>query len=363
MESMELTQLFGHIYKNKNVLVTGHTGFKGSWLVLWLQKMGANVTAFAQKSPYSPCHFDLLKNNQIKSVIGNITEYDALEKTFSEAKPEIVFHLAAQALVRESYKNPIETYQTNVLGTLNVYEVARNCESVKAILSITTDKVYQNNEWVWAYRENDVLGGYDPYSASKACVEIMTNSYKKSFLNKNLLIATARAGNVVGGGDWAKDRLFPDMMKAVEKSEKVRIRNPNAIRPWQHVLEPIAGYLQLGKKMLEGKDAFAEAWNFAPDTQQCLSVEKILEISKKSWDKIDFEIEKLANQPHEAMSLKLDSSKANTLLNWKPIWDISQTIEKTIDWYKNWIEAKQVITESQLIQYVKDAKEKKVEWV
>jgi CDP-glucose 4,6-dehydratase len=362
MENMELEKLFGGIYKNKNIIVTGHTGFKGAWLVLWLQKMGANVTAFAQKPHSTPCHFELLKNTYIKSVIGNITEYKALEDAFSEAKPEIVFHLAAQALVRESYKSPIETYQTNVLGTLNVYEIARNCKTVKAIVSVTTDKVYQNNEWIWAYRENDALGGYDPYSASKACIEIMTSSYRKSFLDENLLLATTRAGNVVGGGDWATDRLFPDMMKAVEKSEKMPIRNPNAIRPWQHVLEPLAGYLQLGKMLLNGENAFADAWNFAPDAQQCLSVEKILELAKKSWNRIDFEVENLANQPHEATLLKLDSTKANTFLHWTPIWDISQTIEKTINWYQSWIEKKEIITEKQLYEYIAEAKEKGINW-
>ncbi len=369
MELNYFKKLFNGIYQNKTVLVTGHTGFKGSWLVFWLQKMGAKVIGYALESNTKENHFNLLKNNNLTSCFANINDKENLEKVVQKHQPDIIFHLAAQALVRYSYQNPTETYQTNLIGTLNVYEVAKNCPSVKAIVSITTDKVYENQEWVWGYRENDRLGGHDPYSASKACVEIMTASYRKSFLqdyqnnnNNKILLATARAGNVIGGGDWATDRLFPDMMRAIKNNETVNIRNPKAIRPWQHVLEPLAGYLQLGQQLLEGKTMFADAWNFSPDVSQCIEVGDILALVKQKWDKLNFQIEQNENQLHEANILKLDNTKSTTLLQWTPIWNTENTISQTVEWYKNWIENENISTEKQLENYIAKAQEKNLIW-
>lgn len=377
MELSSFEALFGGIYQNKTVLVTGHTGFKGSWLTFWLQKMGAKVVGYAlEPNKNAENHFSLLGNNYLEnkcltSYFGDINDKENLEKIVQKHQPDIIFHLAAQALVRYSYQNPAETYQTNLIGTLNVYEVAKNCPSVKAIVSITTDKVYENQEWLWGYRENDRLGGHDPYSASKACVEIMTASYRKSFLqdyqnnnseNKKILLATARAGNVVGGGDWAVDRLFPDMMRAIQNNETVNIRNPKAIRPWQHVLEPLAGYLQLGQQLLEGNKMFADAWNFSPESSLCIEVGDILALVKQKWNKLNFKIEQNENQPHEANILKLDNTKATSILQWIPIWNTENTINQTVEWYKNWIENKILLTETQLEDYVKKAQEKNLIW-
>ncbi len=360
---MELNHLFKGIYKDKTVLVTGHTGFKGSWLAFWLQKMGAKAIGYALKSNLAYNHLDLLPNPNLTSYLYNINDQTVLEKVIQEHRPDIIFHLAAQSIVRYSYQNPVETYQTNLMGSLNIYEVAKNCSSVKAIVSITTDKVYENNEWIWGYRENDRLGGFDPYSASKACVEIMTESYRRSFLkDKNLLLATARAGNVIGGGDWATDRLIPDIITAIKNRATVKIRNPKAIRPWQHVLEPLTGYLQLGQKLLENKSEFAEAWNFAPDINQCIEVEKVLLIIQNKWDELKYDVNQEANQLHEANTLKLDNTKATTVLQWKPIWGMEQTINYTIEWYKSWIMENKIITETQLSDYVQEALKKNVIW-
>jgi CDP-glucose 4,6-dehydratase len=368
LESMVMKSLFSRIYKNKTVLVTGHTGFKGSWLVYWLHQMGAKVVGYSLEAPTNPNHIELL-NLDIISIIGDIRDLDKLNKTFETYKPDIVFHLAAQPLVRLSYENPIETYETNVMGTLKVLEACKNT-SVKAIVNITSDKAYENKEWIWGYRENDPMGGYDPYSSSKGCADLLATSYRNSYFNlndykktHNTLLATCRAGNVIGGGDWAKDRLITDIMLSVSQGKKVKIRNPHATRPWQHVLEPLSGYLHIGQKLLEEKVEFAEAWNFGPSNEGSITVEEVVKNVKKYWDKIDYEINKDPNQPHEANLLKLDCSKAHILLKWQDVWDSDTTFEKTVKWYKNFYENnKAILTKDDLVSYVNDAREKNIEW-
>ncbi len=392
------SQLFNGVYKGRTVLVTGHTGFKGSWLAYWLSQMGAKVIGYSLEAPTTPNHFELLQNNsqfsilnsQLISIIGDIRDPEKLNDTFYKYKPEIVFHLAAQPLVRLSYDDPVTTYETNVMGTLNIFECCRKHE-VKAIVNITSDKCYENKEWVWGYRENDPMGGYDPYSSSKGCSEILTSSYRNSFFNTEeygkshgTLLASCRAGNVIGGGDWAKDRLITDIMVAVSKNEKVKIRNPKATRPWQHVLEPLSGYLQIGQKLLEGKSEFAEGWNFGPGDQGNITVEEVVNKVKKHWPKIDYELpnnsqfstlnSQFSNSNsqfstinsqlnmHEANLLKLDCSKAHIKLNWQDVWSSEKTFEKTVQWYKNFYETGEILTKEDIENYVSDAKEKKLEW-
>ena len=363
-----MQELFSGIYKNKTVLVTGHTGFKGSWLCLWLQEMGANVIGYSLEAPTTPNHIDLL-DLDIVSVIGDIRDLDALNKTFEQYNPEIVFHLAAQPLVRLSYENPIETYETNVMGTLKVLESCRQ-NDVKAIVNITSDKAYENKEWIWGYRENDPMGGYDPYSSSKGCADLLVNSYRNSYFNideykksHHTLIASCRAGNVIGGGDWAQDRLITDIMVSVSQNKKVSIRNPFATRPWQHVLEPLSGYLNIGQKLLEEKVEFSDAWNFGPSDEGNITVEEVVKNVKKHWNKIDYEINRDLNQLHEANLLKLDCSKAHILLQWKDVWDSETTFEKTVKWYKSYYQNDKIIlTYDDLESYVSDAKAKNIEW-
>lgn len=363
-----MKSLFSSIYKDKTVLVTGHTGFKGSWLVYWLNKMGAKVIGYSLEAPTTPNHIELL-DLDIVSIIGDIRDLEKLNKTFEEYNPDIVFHLAAQPLVRLSYENPIETYETNVMGTLKVLEACRT-NDVKAIVNITSDKAYENKEWIWGYRENDPMGGYDPYSSSKGCADLLVNSYRNSYFNiseykksHNTLIASCRAGNVIGGGDWALDRLITDIMISVSQNKKVSIRNPYATRPWQHVLEPLSGYLNIGQKLLEEKVEFSDAWNFGPSDEGSISVEEVVKNVKKHWDKIDYEINSNPNQLHEANLLKLDCSKAHILLKWKDVWSSDTTFEKTVKWYKSYYEEdKNILTQNDLESYITDAKAKNVEW-
>ena len=363
-----MQNLFSGIYKDKTVLVTGHTGFKGSWLVYWLSQMGAKVAGYSLEAPTAPNHIELLNLN-ITSMIGDIRDLDKLNKVFSEYKPDIVFHLAAQPLVRLSYEDPINTYETNVIGTLKVFEACRK-NNVKAIVNITSDKAYENKEWIWGYRENDPMGGYDPYSSSKGCADLLATSYRNSYFNPkeykkthNTLLATCRAGNVIGGGDWAKDRLITDIMLSVSQGKKVSIRNPKATRPWEHVLEPLSGYLHIGQKLLEEKVEFGEAWNFGPSDEGSITVEEVVVNVKKHWDKIDYEINSDPNQLHEANLLKLDCLKAHILLKLKDVWDSETTFEKTVKWYKAYYENnKEVLTANDLESYVLDAKRKRIEW-
>ncbi|WP_417334093.1 CDP-glucose 4,6-dehydratase [Halarcobacter sp.] len=362
-----MQNLFSGIYKDKTVLVTGHTGFKGSWLCYWLEQMGAKVIGYSLEAPTTPNHISLLNLN-ITSIIADIRDLDKLNEVFEEYKPDIVFHLAAQPLVRLSYENPIETYETNVIGTLKVFEACRKA-NVKAIVNITSDKAYENKEWVWGYRENDPMGGYDPYSSSKGCADILANSYRDSYFNikdykkkHNTLLASCRAGNVIGGGDWAKDRLITDIMLSVSQNKKVSIRSPYATRPWQHVLEPLSGYLNIGQKLLEEKVEFASAWNFGPSDEGSITVEQVVKNVKKYWDKIDYEINQDPNALHEANLLKLDCSKAHILLNWNDVWDSDTTFEKTVKWYKSFYEEEKNLTKEDLEAYIVAAKTKKLKW-
>ena len=328
-------------YKNRRVLITGHTGFKGSWLTMILKELGAEVLGYSLEPEREPNLFTICNVKEgIQNVFGDIRDEEHLNKVINDFKPEIIFHLAAQPLVRLSYKDPKTTYDVNVMGTLNVYEAARKSGSVQAIVAITTDKCYENKEWVYGYRENDPMGGYDPYSSSKGCMELLSSSYRRSFLEEEgILLATARAGNVIGGGDWAEDRLIPDFVRSVSSNKKLVIRNPLATRPWQHVLEPLSGYLQLGAKLLEGNKEFASGWNFGPNDTDVLSVQDILDESIKVWGKGKYELDKSA-QPHEAMLLKLDISKAKALLKWHPRYNVYKAIRSTINWYKAYYDRK-----------------------
>lgn len=352
------------IYKDKKVFLTGHTGFKGSWLNLWLKGLGAEVYGYSLAPNTNPNHFDLLGGEkEFQGVFADIRDKQTLQKSLNDFKPDIIFHLAAQPLVRQSYKEPIDTFESNAIGTLNLLDCARKLENLKAIVVITTDKVYDNKEWLWGYRENDALGGYDPYSASKACAEIITNSMRLSFFNPddyakkhNVLITTARAGNVIGGGDFSEDRLIPDLIKAIALKQKAKIRNPNSTRPWQHVLEPLRGYLMLGERLLRGEKEFATAFNFGPNLQDNLRVEEILKIAKKLWDQVDYVFERDLNDPHEAGLLMLDVSKAQKLLNWKPAMNSLESIKYTISWYREFYENGQIASQEQLKNYIKEIK-------
>lgn len=368
LEEMGMRELFGGVYEGKSVLVTGHTGFKGSWLVSWLSLLGAKVVGYSLASSTQPNHFELLKQDSV-SCIGDINDVQGLEDVFQKYKPHIVFHLAAQALVRDSYSDPVGTYETNVMGTLRVYEACKR-HGVKAIVSITSDKVYENKEQEKGYTEEDRVGGYDPYSSSKGCVEILSNSYRASYFsfkeyNKshNTLLATCRAGNVIGGGDWAKDRLVPDAMLAASKNTTTLLRNPNAIRPWQHVLEPLSGYLLVGQKLLLGEQAFGDAWNFGPSERTAISVQEALKQMQFFWKKIEYKAEMATTQPHETQVLQLDSAKAHRLLQWQPVWSSIRGFEKTVRWYKDFYEKGSIMTYLDLEEYIMDAKAKNVCWV
>jgi CDP-glucose 4,6-dehydratase len=358
---------FNDIYRGKKVFVTGHTGFKGSWLCLWLTQLGAEVVGYSIDLPSEPNHFELLDLNMV-SIMGDILDKKKITEAIQEHQPDIVFHMAAQPLVRESYLNPVGTFETNVMGTVNVLEACRLAK-VKAILNITSDKCYQNNEWERGYKEDDAMGGHDPYSASKGCAELVGNAYRSSFFNPkkykdthDTLLADARAGNVIGGGDWAKDRLIPDIMKSTSKGETVSIRNPKATRPWQHVLEPLSGYLHLGWKLLEENKDFAENWNFGPNDSASLTVQEVIEHTRKHWEKIVYDIQENPADFHEANLLKLDSSKARTVLKWTTVWDNDTTFKKTIDWYKNYYADGSLQSIADLESYVADAEKQSIEW-
>lgn len=362
-----MLQLFSGIYKDKTVLVTGHTGFKGSWLCLWLQEMGAKVIGYSLTPPTQPNHIDLLDLNII-SIEGDIRDLDKLNMVMKKYKPDIVFHLAAQPIVRLSYSDPIQTYETNVIGTLKVFEASKQ-NDVKAIVNITSDKVYENKEKTYSYVENDTLGGYDPYSSSKACSEILTSSYRDSYFNTkdykkihNTLLSSCRAGNVIGGGDWGLDRLVPDIMSSISTNEIVSIRNPHAVRPWQHVLEPLSGYLNIGQKLLEEKKEFAQSWNFGPANDSHITVEEVIGHIQNHCPTIKCDIQQDSNNPHEANLLMLDSTKAHTKLKWKSVWDIQTTFKKTAQWYKDYYLSNQINTKNDLIEYIDEAKAKKICW-
>ena len=334
--------LFGGFYKGRKVLITGHTGFKGSWLSILLHWLEADVYGYALKPHTNPSLYEIAECDKlVSSTIGDIRDYKLLLKTLKDIKPEVIIHMAAQPLVMESYKNPRETYEVNVMGTVNLLDVARQVDSVKAILNVTTDKCYENKEWLWGYRENEPMGGYDPYSNSKSCSELVTSSFRSSFFNTNeyqkhgVALASARAGNVIGGGDWAEDRLIPDFIRAIMRGEKIKIRNPYAIRPWQHVLEPLSGYLTLCERLSKVGPAFSEGWNFGPDDNDAKTVEWVINKICELWgNSAAYELNK-EPQPHEANYLKLDCSKAKTLLGWYPRWNIETSLQMIVDWNKS----------------------------
>lgn len=328
-------------WSGKVVLLTGHTGFKGSWLSLWLQSMGAHVIGYALQPPTNPSLFDEADVAAgMTSIIGDVRDLEKLQSVFAEYKPEIVIHMAAQPLVRYSYVNPVETYSTNVMGTVHVLEAVRHCPSVKAVVNITTDKCYENREWAWGYRENEPMGGYDPYSNSKGCAELVSSAYRSSFFNfdayaeHGVALATVRAGNVIGGGDWAQDRLIPDILAAFEKNKLVNIRNPNAIRPWQHVLEPLRGYLMLAEKLYDQGTAFAEGWNFGPNDEDAKPVGWIVEKMALLWGNDAQWIIDKGDHPHEANYLKLDISKVRSRLDWHPALGLKDALQYIVDWSK-----------------------------
>lgn len=322
-------------YKNKKVLITGHTGFKGSWLTLWLSYLGAEVLGYALKQEEISLYNQSNISSFCNSKIGDIRDFESLKKAFNSFKPEIVFHLAAQPLVRLSYSQPIETYQTNVIGTLNVLQAARECESVKSFVNITTDKCYENKEIKRGYDEDDPMGGYDMYSSSKGCVEIMSSSFRRSFLQNGYAMATARAGNVIGGGDWAQDRLIPDCIKSLAKGETIEIRHPEATRPWQHVLEPLRGYMILGEKLFCCGQEYAQGYNFGPDESSVLSVGEVVKKVIKNWGEGKVKTNK-KDSLHEATLLTLNPQKAKAQLGWQCSFNIDEAIKETVEWYKNY---------------------------
>ncbi len=330
-------------WRGKRVFLTGHTGFKGSWLSLWLQSMGAELSGFALTPPTEPSLFEIAQVGKgMRSYVGDIRDFDALQAALVESKPEIVIHMAAQPLVRYSYDHPVETYATNVMGTIHLLEALRKLDTVRAIVNVTTDKCYENQEWAWGYREHEPMGGYDPYSNSKACAELVTSAYRSSFFNPEryaehgVALASARAGNVIGGGDWAKDRLIPDIVNAFSQGRTVSIRNPQAIRPWQHVMEPLRGYLMLAERLYEQGTAFAEGWNFGPNDVDAKPVEWIVRNLASKWGTgAAWQVEQ-DSALHEANYLKLDISKARSRLAWEPQLTLDEALGLIVDWYQGY---------------------------
>jgi CDP-glucose 4,6-dehydratase len=364
LENVGMKQ-FADVYRGKRVLVTGHTGFKGSWLSLWLKQLGAEVVGISLAPETQPNHWNLLGlESTIQHHEFDIRQPSEVANVFRATQPEVVFHLAAQPLVRRSYRNPIETWSTNVVGTASVLEACRQTSSLRAILTVTTDKCYENQEWTWGYRETDRLGGHDPYSASKAGSELVAASYRNAFFHTDAapLLATARAGNVIGGGDWSEDRLIPDLVRAIATQQSLEIRSPNATRPWQHVLESLCGYLLLGQKLIEGDKHFEGAWNFGPERCGNRTVENVLNRLKTYWPEMQWH-QTPALQPHEANLLYLDSAKAHAQLRWQPVWNLDATLEKTADWYRTFHSNQTIISTQQLTQYVEAAQNAQVEWV
>lgn len=333
MENFDLT-----FYNGKRVFITGHTGFKGSWLCKILVNYGAIITGYSLEPPTSPSLYNIAGiGERIKSTIGDICDYKKLKYAFDEAQPEIVFHLAAQPIVRDSYKNPRNTYNTNVMGTVNVLECVRNSNSVRSFLNVTTDKVYYNREWEWGYRENDVLNGFDPYSNSKSCSELVTHSYKNSFFyDGKIAVSTARAGNVIGGGDFANDRIIPDCVRAALMKKSIIVRNPFSTRPYQHVLEPLYAYLLIAAKQYEDVK-YADSYNIGPDDIDCLQTGALVDLFVKKWGEDLNWINKYDGGPHEATFLKLDCSKMKKTFGWQPRWNLEKAIEMVIEWSKSWI--------------------------
>lgn len=354
-----MNQIFEGFYKNKKVLITGHTGFKGSWLCLLLNELGADVYGYALPPKTTPNLFSEAHINKIiTSYLGDIRDFEKLEGVLHQIQPDIIIHMAAQALVIESYKNPRETFEINIMGTVNLLDAARTTKSVKAIINVTTDKCYENKEWYWSYRENEPMGGYDPYSNSKGCSELVTSSYRNSYFNLNkyadhgVAVASARAGNVIGGGDWSDDRLIPDFIRAITNGQNVKIRSPYATRPWQHVLEPLSGYLTLAVKLFSQGPKYAEAWNFGPNEDDAQNVEWITKTICKLWgDGASYSID-TNSHPHEANYLKLDCSKAKAELGWVPKWNIERALSSIVNWNKAYLDNEDI--SDVMAQQIKD---------
>jgi len=336
VEGMGMTR----VWRDRSVFLTGHTGFKGAWLALWLAGLGARVSGYALPPATTPSLFALAGVRDALSGhhLADVRDAAALARAVREAEPEVVFHLAAQPLVRLSYREPVETWGTNVMGTVNLLEAVRHCPSVKAVVVVTTDKCYENREWLWGYRETDGLGGHDPYSASKAAAELVADSFRKAFFSAGVhgggpLLATARAGNVIGGGDWSQDRLIPDAARAVAEGRSLRVRNPRATRPWQHVLESLRGYLLLAERLLAGDAGCADAFNFGPDPTGNVAVAEVLSRLAAQWQGLSWEVAAATDAPHEAGYLYLDSAKARRMLNWEPVWSLDEALARTASWY------------------------------
>lgn len=325
-------------WSGRRVFLTGHSGFKGGWLVLWLSELGAQVYGYSLAPSTAPALHDCLGlGERMAGEFADIRDAAQLTRSLAEFRPDVVLHLAAQPLVRESYRTPADTYATNVIGTLNLLEAVRQCDSVQAVLVVTSDKCYENREWQWPYREQDALGGHDPYSSSKACVELLCASWRDSFLReRGVALATARAGNVIGGGDWSADRLLPDILRAWDAGESLVLRYPGAVRPWQHVLDPLQGYLLLAQALVEQGQAMAQAWNFGPDSEGTATVGEVVQTMAARWKgEARWSVEPLA-QPHEAGLLTLDSSRARQLLGWRPVWGLPQALRQTLEWHRAW---------------------------
>lgn len=353
MEGMVMIN--NEFWRGKRVFITGHTGFKGGWLSLWLQHLGAKVYGYSLEPPTETNLFKVARvaENMKSSTIADIRNTDLLKQSIANAEPEIVFHLAAQPLVRYSYDEPVETYSVNVMGTISLLEAVRATKNIRAVVIVTSDKCYENREWLWGYRENEAMGGYDPYSSSKGCAELVTAAWRKSFFeSENIAMASARAGNVIGGGDWASDRLVPDFLRALDAGHTLKVRSPDAVRPWQHVLEPIYGYLLLSERLYTDGNAFAEGWNFGSNEESARPVRWIIERLISSIPGASWQYDK-SQKPHEANYLKLDSSKAHSRLCWKPRWNLESALERTVEWHLKWRRGEDMLkfTMSQISKY------------
>lgn len=344
-------------FKGKKVFLTGHTGFKGSWLSRMLVLAGADVTGYALEAPTKPDLFSMLRlEKEMRSVTGDVRDGELLQSIMKGVKPEIVLHLAAQPIVRESYKNPVATYETNVMGTVNILEAVRRTDSVRSFLNVTTDKVYKNHEWEWGYREVDELDGYDPYSNSKSCSELVTHSYKSSFLEEaGVAVSTARAGNVIGGGDFAADRIIPDCVRAVSAGRKIQVRNPHSTRPYQHALEPLYAYLMIVKEQYDHPE-LAGAYNVGPDDRDCITTGELADLFCGAWGDGAAWENLYAGGPHEANFLKLDCSRIKHTFGWKPRWQVRDAVEKSVEWYRGWLEGMDMIsvTDAQIEKYYRE---------